>query len=68
MCMAGLAELGDVIEAGAVLVDDVSDELCGVFREPTGAPTIGTSPLGFSGIFLPSILVTEFSSRTSFHA
>ena len=34
--MAGLAELGDVIEAGAVLVDDVSDELRGVFRGADG--------------------------------
>ena len=30
--MTGLAEFGDAIEAGAVLVDNVSDELCGVFR------------------------------------
>ena len=36
LCVAGLAELGDVIEAGAVLVDDVSDELRGVFRGADG--------------------------------
>ena len=51
--MAGLAELGDVIEAGAVLVDDVSDELCGVFRGTDGgADDAGT---GVAAAFLADV-------------
>ena len=42
MCVAGLAELGDVIEAGAVLVDDVSDELAAVPGTDGGADDAGT--------------------------
>ena len=53
LCVAVLAELGDVIEAGAVLVDDVSDELCGVFRGTDGgADDAGT---GVAAAFLADV-------------
>ena len=53
MYVTGLAEFGDAIEAGAVLVDDVSNKLCGVFRGTDGgADDAGT---GVAAAFLADV-------------